>query len=159
MIILAVDPSLHASGWCLLEDERPLYWGVCHIPASTTGDDALRALAGQARRIDDLIEGIGSCDLLAYETQYPGRHAGGDSIALVGRAAGIWIGAVQAVRVMGVAPAVWGAAFKLPRERKDRKAASLRTAKILHPVEWEEDSAEAFLIGLWAYRESRGGKK
>lgn len=159
MIILAIDPSLHASGWCLLDGERPLHFGVCRIRPSVRGDEALCALAEQARRIDDLIDDIGSCDLLAYETQYPGRHAGGDSIALVGRAAGIWIGAVQAERCMGASPSVWGAAFKLPRERKARKAASLRTAKILHPVEWEEDSAEAFLIGLWAAREIRRGGK
>jgi len=158
MLILSIDPSLHASGWCLLEDERPLHWGVCRIGASVRGDEALRALAGQARRIDDMIERVGRCDLLAYETQYPGRHAGGDSIALVGRAAGIWIGAIETERVMGVSPSVWGKSFGLPQQRADRKAASMRTARVICPGNWEEDSAEAFLIGLWAYRECRGKK-
>jgi hypothetical protein len=162
MLILAVDPSLHASGWCLLERERPLIWGVCRVPDTKTGDDGLLYLAKQVRTIE--LRCLDECKqlpaLLAYETQYGSPKAGWESISLVGRAAGVWIGGISAGQVLGVKPKVWGAMFELPNYREERKASSLRTAKIIYPpAQWEEDSAEAFLIGLWAYRKTRGQRK
>lgn len=153
MFILAVDPSLHCSGWVLLDGEKPIAGGTILIPSKYRGDEALGILAHEVRgelahktRKEDI-------DILAYETQYPGRKAGGDAVALVGRAAGIWIGAVPAERVMGVAPMVWGKAFGLPKLRADRKKASISIARGICPsIAWEEDSADAFLIGLYAAR-------
>jgi hypothetical protein len=157
MITLAVDPSLHASGWCLLDGEKPVKWGVVLIPPEITGNDALAILVHEARDIDILCQSLAPIDLLVYEEQYGGK-AGWKSTSLVSIAAGVWIGAVRAKDIRSVLPMTWGAAFSLPHKKEKRKAASIRVATAIHRekyADWQEDAAEAFLIGLWAAREAK----
>lgn len=159
MKIIAIDPGLHRSGYALLEGEKLITSGISKIPAHLHGDDALSMRALTASRVFSFLsfqwleEGV---DLLVVEDQYLDKNY--KAASMVSTVAGIWMGAVRANRILRVYPAVWGASWRLPKKRKERKLASLNIARMLLPGHvWEEDEADAFLIGLHATKTNQMG--
>lgn len=150
MLTLSVDPSLHSSGWCLLRDETPIDFGVVCVKSRYTGDEALALLAIEVRRL--ALNRV--MDALVLEAPYVGKCT--KTALTLGKAAGVWIGCVVTRSIQSVSPSVWGAAYTLPKHRDDRKAKALFIAQSLAPrFAWTEDSADAYLLGLYAVRESK----
>ena len=152
MLILAVDPGLHKSGWCILRDGKVELSGVVSIPQKCIKDDAILAMSTKIYDKCSVWKMEGYVfDLMIIEKQYLGRNA--DSTSKTAIVAGAWICAATPKRLMRVAPATWGAAFSLPGTREEKKAMAVEIANILYPHAWKEDEAEAFLMAMWGHRE------
>lgn len=67
MRILAVDPDLHNTAWCVLDNAR-VYGGVLSISKSLKGDDAVCAMAESLQRLAH-VPWIDVCDVYLVESQ------------------------------------------------------------------------------------------
>lgn len=165
--ILAVDPGLHAPGWCLLTMQEEVL-GCGALKIAGTGEDSLARLGQAVRRLyaELSTEGALFPAMLLIEKQYAPQHRKtvdgqtsvkgmGEAVHLVGLSAGVWIGVVPCRSIVRVLPSVWGAKFGIVKqETAQRKALSLSHAKNLYPsLFWTKDSSDALLMGLWAVRE------
>jgi Holliday junction resolvasome RuvABC endonuclease subunit len=166
--IFSVDPGMHSPGWCLLSmHEEVLQHGSLKITG--TGEDALARLGAAVRNLyaDLSVGGQPFPSLMVIEKQYAPQHRKtgdgqvtakgmGESVHLVGLSAGVWIGVVPCRAIVRVLPSVWGAAWGIGHAMKTdaRKEHSLALARSLFPsLEWNKDSSDALLMGLWAVRE------
>ena len=151
MLILAVDPGLRKSGYCILRDYKIEKSGVLKISAKATNDDAILQMTGCIHERCKMWEMQGyKFDLLVIEKQYLGKNA--DSTNKTAIVAGAWICAASPTSLIRVAPATWGAYYHLPKKREDKKIAAINIANNHHQKDWTEDEAEAFLMGLWAWQ-------
>lgn len=154
--ILAIDPSLHSSGWCRLRvDKSVIDCGTVKVPAKYTGVACVSELARGVAHLTPRIDPCIAPELIAIEEQYTptkGRMSGPLRTA---QASGVWVALLtlddKSLSVVEAYPQTWQSYMGLSGKREARKAAMIAFAKSYAPwLAWEEDSADALGIGLYA---------
>lgn len=102
MRLVAIDPSLRATGWAVFEDGRLVSCGIVKTAAGTTAEQAAREVAQRLKNDLD-----GAVAVIERPQIYQGRRSKGDPNDLVGVALVAGACAAWADRAVFVLPHDW----------------------------------------------------